>query len=99
MDRCQSSGPASPTRRRFLHRAALALAGAVALPALTGERSVLAATLAERRAPAVLAAQAGNILQVSQSVECSARRDAIRIARFSRRRDGEDILISAGAAV
>jgi hypothetical protein len=38
-------------------------------------------------------------LQFSQAVECSARRDAIRIARFSRRRDGEGILISAGAAV
>lgn len=72
MDRCQSSAPASPTRRRFLHRAALALAGAVALPALAGERSVLAATLAERQAPAVLAAQAGNILQVSQSVDLSS---------------------------
>ena len=69
MDRCQSSGPASPTRRRFLHRAALALAGAVALPAITGESTVLAATLAERRAPAILAAQAGNVLQLSQSVD------------------------------
>ena len=72
MDRSHSSRPASSTRRRFLHSAALALAGAVALPAITGERSVLAASLAERRAPAIHAAQMGNILQVSQSVDLIA---------------------------
>ena len=45
MDRSASPKPASHTSRRFLGQAALALAGAVALPALTGERSVLAASL------------------------------------------------------
>ena len=58
MHGCQRPGPASPTRRRLLQRTALALAGAVALPALTGERGVLAAPFAERRVPTVLAAQA-----------------------------------------
>jgi peptide/nickel transport system substrate-binding protein len=69
MERCQSSEPASPTRRRFLSRAALALAGAVALPALAGERSALTSSVAAHRAPVVHAAQVGNILQVSQSVD------------------------------
>jgi peptide/nickel transport system substrate-binding protein len=72
MEQGQSPKPASHTRRRFLGRAALALAGAVALPALTGERSVLAATLPAQQAPVVHAAQAGNIMQVSQSVDLSS---------------------------
>src|SRR5262249_2411967 len=55
--------------RRFLGRAALALAGAVALPALTGQRPAFASGLPAQQAPAVLAAQASNILQVSQSVD------------------------------
>jgi peptide/nickel transport system substrate-binding protein len=69
MDRSASPKSASLTRRRFLGRAALALAGVVALPALTGERSVLAAALPAQQAPVVHAAQMGNILQVSQSVD------------------------------
>jgi peptide/nickel transport system substrate-binding protein len=72
MDRSASPKPASHTRRRFLGQAALALAGAVALPALTGERSVLAATLPAQQAPVVHAAQMGNILQVSQSVDLAS---------------------------
>src|SRR4051794_37958724 len=72
MEQGQSPKPASHPRRRFLGRAALALAGAVALPALTGERSVLAATLPAQQAPVVHAAQAGNIMQVSQSVDLSS---------------------------
>jgi peptide/nickel transport system substrate-binding protein len=69
MDTRHSSGPASLTRRRFLGRAALALAGAVALPALAGARVALAASPSDRQAPALHAAQAANTLQVSQSVD------------------------------
>ncbi len=65
----QASRTASVTRRGFLGRAALAVAGAVALPALTGERSALASALIERQAPAVHAAQMANVLQISQSVD------------------------------
>ncbi|MGE3269559.1 MAG: ABC transporter substrate-binding protein [Chloroflexota bacterium] len=69
MGRFHAPERASLTRRRFLGRAALALAGAVALPALTGEQSALASALLPQQAPAVRAAQAGNVLQVSQSVD------------------------------
>src|SRR4051794_21767320 len=72
MDQSRSSEPASPTRRRFLSRAALALAGAVALPALLDERSALAASLPVFQAPTIRAAQAANVLQVSQSVDLSS---------------------------
>src|SRR4051812_13978149 len=72
MEQGRAPRRASHTRRRFLGRAALALAGAVALPALTGERAVLAATLPTQQAPVVHAAQAGNILRVSQSVDLSS---------------------------
>lgn len=59
----------SPTRRRFLRSAALALAGAVALPAIGVERAASAASLLPRQAPVVRAAQAANTLTVSQSVD------------------------------
>lgn len=61
--------PQSLTRRRFLGQAALALAGAVALPALSGPRLASAATVEHQTAPVVLAAQLANTLQLSQSVD------------------------------
>ncbi|MCC7367666.1 MAG: ABC transporter substrate-binding protein [Chloroflexi bacterium] len=65
----QSSRRGAVTRRGFLGRAALALAGAVALPAVVGEHAAHASALTGQQAPALRAAQAANVLQVSQSVD------------------------------
>lgn len=64
----QQSLPVSLSRRGFLKCAAFALAGAVALPAIVGERAAEASALTGQQAPTIRQAT-GNILRVSQSVD------------------------------